>query len=232
MYPNINNSNNNTGKKPKIISILEKLGHQSHLERIGKVNVTNKDMMLAITEDTGKFLNILLTAIKANSVLEIGTSAGYSTLWFALALIQNNDGKAPKTENNIVTIDNDPLKIKRAEKNFIDAEVLNMITIKEGNAVDVLTQLLDGHNDRLNKGRTKFFDFIFIDADKDNLAEYFDLSLPLLRNGGIIVTDNILFPEEYRSAMSQFVDYIRSNDSVHSVTVPIGNGEEVTIKIK
>src|ERR687889_2333261 len=100
MYPNINNSNNNTGKKPKIISILEKLGHQSHLERIGKVNVTNKDMMLAITEDTGKFLNILLTAIKANSVLEIGTSAGYSTLWFALALIQNNDGKAPKTENN------------------------------------------------------------------------------------------------------------------------------------
>jgi predicted O-methyltransferase YrrM len=232
MCPITNNINNYIVNEPKIISVLEKLGHQSRLERMGKVNVIKKDMMLAITEDTGKFLSMLLTAMNANTVLEIGTSAGYSTLWFALALTQNKILGNPKTKKKIVTIDNDPSKIKRARRNFLDAEALEMITIKEGNAVDILTQLLNDHKANLNRGKNIFFDFIFIDADKDNLKEYFDLSLQLLKKGGMIVTDNILFPEEYRIPMSLFLEYVRSNESVYSVTVPIGNGEEITMKIK
>lgn len=227
----MNYNNNNICKKSKITEVLERLGEQSKLERIGEENVAKEDLMLAITEDTGKFFSILLTAMNANNVLEIGTSVGYSTLWFALALSQNENDMPHKTKKNIVTIDNDRSKIMRAQKNFIDAGVFEMVNVVEGNAVDVLNQLLDSHNAKSNGG-CHLFDFIFLDADKDNLTNYFDLSLPLLKKGGLIVTDNIIFPEEYRLDMSRFVKYVRKNESVFSVTVPIGNGEEVTIKMK
>ncbi len=227
----MNYNNNNIFRKSKISEVLERLGEQSRLERMGGENVAYKDLMLAITEDTGKFLSILLTSMNANNVLEIGTSVGYSTLWFALALIQNGNGPPHETKKNIVTIDNDKSKIMRAKKNFDDAGVSELVTVVEGNAVDILNQLLDGHNSSSNGGGD-LFDFIFFDADKDNLTSYFDLSLPLLKKGGLIVTDNVLFPEEYRLDMSQFVKHVQNNESVFSVTVPIGNGEEVTIKTK
>lgn len=227
----MNRNNNNIYKKSKITEVLERLGDQSRLERLGRENVAKKDQMLAITEDTGKFLSILLTSMNAKNVLEIGTSVGYSALWFALALSQNENGMPHKTKKNIVTVDNDKSKIMRAKENFIDAGVFEMVNVVEGNAVEVLNQLLDSHNAKSNGG-CDLFDFIFFDADKDNLIDYFDLSLPLLKKGGLIVTDNIIFPEEYRSDMSKFVRYVRDNESVFSVTVPIGNGEEVTIKTK
>ena len=227
----MNYHNSNIYRKSKITEVLERLGEQSRLERLGGENVAKKDLMLAITEDTGKFLSILLASMNANNVLEIGTSVGYSTLWFALALSQNENGMPHKTNKNIVTIDNDKSKIMRAKKNFKDAGVFELVTVVEGNAVDILNQLLDSHNSNSNGGYD-LFDFIFFDADKDNLTSYFDLSLPLLKKGGLIVTDNILFPEEYRLDMSKFVKYVRNIESVFSVTVPIGNGEEVTIKTK
>src|SRR5215210_8917888 len=133
------NNNNNTYNKTKIASVLDRLHQQSSLERLGKVNIDDKDLMLAITEDTGRFLTILLTSMNANNILEIGTSVGYSTLWFALALSQNMNSTMQNKKKNIVTIDNDQAKIKRAKKNFIDAEVEEMITIMEGDAVGILT---------------------------------------------------------------------------------------------
>ena len=64
---------NNIDKKIKIISVIDRLEKQSRLERLEKVKIEKNDLMLAITEDTGKFLNILLTSMNANTVLEIGT---------------------------------------------------------------------------------------------------------------------------------------------------------------
>jgi caffeoyl-CoA O-methyltransferase len=63
------------------------------------------------------------------------------------------------------------------------------------------------------------------------LREYLDLVLPMLRTGGIVATDNMLHPEEYRPLMKEYANYVRSKPSLHSVTVPIGNGEEITIKL-
>ncbi|MBA3750228.1 MAG: O-methyltransferase [Nitrosopumilus sp.] len=215
----------------KIITVLERLEKQSRLERLEKADIKNEELMLAITEETGKFLNILLIAMNAGKVLEIGTSTGYSTLWFAFALSQMENIKTQKVEKSIITIDNDLLKIKRAKNNFIDAGVQDMIKIIEGDALNILFQL--SNNLKITSpGNNNLFDFIFLDGDKENLTKYFDLSLPLLKKGGIIVTDNILFPEAYRSTMSQYVKYIKSNESVMSLTVPIGYGEEITIKTK
>ncbi|HEX5981783.1 MAG TPA: O-methyltransferase, partial [Nitrososphaeraceae archaeon] len=67
--------------------------------------------------------------------------------------------------------------------------------------------------------------------DKENLRYYFDLVLPMLRVGGIIATDNMLYPEEYRPMMIDYTNYIKNKPNIESVMVPIGNGEELTIKL-
>ena len=71
-----------------INKILTRLGEQSKRERSGEIKVLPEDEMLAITPDTGMFFKILLSAMHARRILEIGTSVGYSTLWFAEAMIQ------------------------------------------------------------------------------------------------------------------------------------------------
>lgn len=167
--------------------------------------------MLAITADTGMFFSILLKAIKARRVLEVGMSAGFSTLWLAAAV-----GK----KGRIVTIEMDPLKVERASKNFRMAGVEKMIEIRQGAALDMLRQL---------KGK---FDFVLLDADKENIIRYFDLVLPIVRAGGVIAADNMLFPPHYRPMMKKYARRVRSNPRVQSVTVPIGMGEEITMKLR
>lgn len=166
--------------------------------------------MLAITADTGMFFSILLKAIRARRVLEVGTSAGFSTLWLADAV-----GK----KGRIITVEMDLRKVERARKNFKLAGVDRLIEVKQGVALDVLPTL---------NGK---FDFVLLDADKENIIEYFDLVLPLVRAGGIIAADNILFPPNYRPMMKKYTRHAQSRRNVQSVTVPIGMGEEITIKL-
>jgi caffeoyl-CoA O-methyltransferase len=191
--------------------VISRLDRQSEKERSGRTNVVRGQEMLAITVDTGAFFSILLKAVKARRVLEVGTSAGFSTLWLADAI-----GK----KGRIVTIEMDPRKIERARKNFREAGVDRLIEVKQGVALDVLRQL---------KGT---FDFVLLDADKENIIEYFDLVLPLVRVSGIIAADNMLFPPPYRPMMKKYAHHVRSKHNVQSVTVPIGMGEEITIKLQ
>ena len=214
----------------RIMKVLTELEKQSTLERSGLAEVSHEDSMLAITGDTGKFFSILLSSMNAKKILEVGTSVGYSTLWLAYSFYQNEENShSPK--GKITTIDNNPLKAKKAATNFKNAGISDIIEIIEGNAIEVLKQLSNYVND--NSGdQSKYFDFIFLDADKENLPEYFDLAISIVKKGGVIVTDNVLYPEEYRPSMSKYVEHIRKKDCVKSVTVPIGHGEEVSLKIK
>jgi len=104
--------------------------------------------------------------------------------------------------------------------------MVDNITIKEGNAIKILKEL------NAEEKYHRFFDFVLIDADKENIREYFDLILPMVPIGGAVITDNMLYPEKYRQEMKKFSEYLKSNSSVRTTTVPIGNGEEITIKIK
>ncbi len=212
--------------------VLARLGEQSKRERSGYIKVLPQDEMLAITPDTGMFFKIILTAMRAQRILEIGTSVGYSTLWFADAMIQNGMAKAEVVEKPITTVDINHSKVEKATKNFDEAEVRGLIDVLEGNARDVLHELLKNFEAQNHIKKTDgLFDFVFFDADKEDLTEYFDLVLPMLRIGGIIATDNMLYPEAYRPLMTEYANYVRSRPSVESVLVPIGNGEEITIKL-
>ncbi len=204
--------------RENIKSVLKKLGKQSELEKSEKIQVNHDERMLTISNETGEFFNILLKAMKAKKILEVGMSVGFSTLWFADAILANN-GK-------IVTIEENQDKITRAKKNFEEAGVSAQIKIQEGKALQILQKLATSESEQQQ------FDFVFLDADKENNIEYFDLVLPLVRVGGIIATDNILYPEEFRPEMKKFTEYIKSKPNVQTMTLDLGNGEEISIKTK
>ena len=204
--------------KDTISKILDELETQSTLEKLRKTDVLAEDRMLAITKETGELLNMILRLKKAKNMLEVGMSVGYSTIWCAEA-ISEQSGK-------IITIEQNPNKIKRARQNFQKANVTDSIVIKEGLAIEKLREL------NAQKEYRNFFDFVLIDADKENIIEYFDLILPMVSTGGIIVTDNMLYPEKYRQDMKKFSEYLKENPKLRTITSPIGNGEEITIKLK
>ncbi len=201
-----------------ISNVLDELENQSRLEKARKVDVAPQDRMLAITKETGEFLNMILRLKNAKNVLEVGMSVGYSTIWIAEAIIEKS-GK-------IITIEKNPDKIKRAMDNFAKAKIEKVIEIKEGIAMTILKEL------SAQEKNQNFFDMVLIDADKENIIEYFDLILPMVMPGGVIITDNMLYPEKYRQDMKKFSNYLKSNPDLRTTTSNIGNGEEITIKIK
>jgi caffeoyl-CoA O-methyltransferase len=216
-----------------IYSVLTRLEEIANIERSGNVETPFEDRMLAISWDTGKFFNILLRTMRATRVLEIGTSVGYSTLWFADAVIKNASANNGSKEKLITTIDWNHLKVAGAQRNFDDAGVNRIIEVIEAPAKQVLKEMqIKYQNFSQSIDQTALFDFVFIDADKENLVDYLDLVLPIVRVGGIIAADNALYPEEYRQAITKYIHYLRSKTTLESVTVPIGNGEVITLKVK
>jgi len=201
-----------------ISKVLDELETQSILEKSKKTEIPPDDRMLAITKETGELLNMILRLKNAKNMLEIGMSTGYSTIWCAES-ISEQSGK-------IITIEQNPSKIKRAKENFQKAGVTDTITIMEGLAMQILTEL------SLKQKYKKFFDLVLIDADKENVKEYFDLIFPMVSIGGIIVTDNMYYPEKFRQDMKKFSDYLKGNPKLRTITSPIGNGEEITIKLR
>jgi len=130
---------------------------------------------ISISPNQGKFLQLLARLCNAQKILEIGTLAGYSTIWLARAL--PNNGK-------LVTLEFDPKHAAVAEKNIANAGLASLVDIRIGKALDTLPQLAaEGAGP---------FDMIFIDADKPPYKEYFDWALRLSRPGTLIIADNVI----------------------------------------
>ena len=202
----------------KIDTVLKRIEEQEKLEQENPYETPNPEKLLAIGRNTGIFYNILLKSKDAKKILEIGMSAGYSTIWFAEAISKKTGGK-------IITIDQDKKKIERAKRNFEDAGLSDLIDIRHGDALEVLLDIKNEFNS------SEFFDFVFIDADKERYIQYFDIILPLVKPGGLIGADNILFPERFQKFTSLYVKHVRNNPKIRSVTIPIDNGEELSLKL-
>ena len=203
----------------KIQNVLSRLEKDINYENSHRTEVPSEKRLNCISKNIGMFYNIMLKSINAKKILEIGMSVGYSGLWFADAVMSNT-----QSDGQIITIDRERFKIDNAKKNFEEAGVSSLIKIRDGEARKVL------HDIKEEFGKN-YFDFIFIDADKESYIEYFDLCLPLVRKGGIICADNILLPERFNEMMVDYLSHVRSNPNVQSVTIPIDNGEEITIKL-
>lgn len=202
----------------KIDTVLKKIEEQEKFEQENPYETPNPEKLLAIGRNTGIFYNVLLKSKNAKKILEIGMSAGYSTIWFAEAISKKTGGK-------IITIDQDKKKIERAKRNFEDAGLSDLIDIRHGDALEVLLDIKNESNS------SESFDFVFIDADKERYIQYFDIILPMVKPGGLIGADNILFPERFQKFTNLYVKHVRNNPKIRSVTIPIDNGEELSLKI-
>jgi len=203
----------------KIQNVLSRIEKDIDYENSHRDEIPSEKRLNCISKNIGTFYDILLKSINAKNILEIGTSVGYSGLWFADAVMSNK-----QSNGQIITIDREKFKIDSATRNFEEAGVGSLIKIRKGDARKILHEIKEEFSEN-------YFDFIFIDADKESYVEYFDLCLPLVRKGGIIGADNILFPERFNQIMADYLSHVRSKSNVQSVTVPIDNGEEITIKI-
>jgi len=130
---------------------------------------------ISITPNQGKFLHILAKLCNAKKILEIGTLAGYSTIWLARAL---------PGAGRLITLEFDPRHAAVAQRNITRAGLDAIVDIRIGKALDVLPQI--------EKEGMGPFDMIFIDADKSPYAEYFQWALRLSRTGTLIIADNVI----------------------------------------
>ena len=204
--------------EPRIETVLKRIEKQEKFEQENPGEIPNKEKVLAIGRNTGVFYNILLHSMKAKKVLEIGMSTGYSGIWFAEALSKFPNGK-------LITIDQDSKKVLRAKKNFEEVGFQNFIEIRQGDALEVLSDLSKDKNFK------EYFDFVFIDADKERYIQYFDKLIPMVKPGGFIAADNILFPERFQKFTKPYVEHVKKYPNIRTVTIPIDNGEELSLKL-
>jgi len=141
---------------------------------------------IAVAPNQGKFLMLLARSINARNILEIGTLGGYSTIWLGRAL--------PK-DGRVVTLEAVARHAEVARANFKRAGLADVIDLRLGKALDTLPRLAAEKPDP--------FDFIFIDADKENIPEYFTWSLKLARPGSMIIVDNVIRDGEVVNARSK-----------------------------
>ena len=141
---------------------------------------------IAVAPNQGKFLMLLARSINARNILEIGTLGGYSTIWLARAL--------PKG-GSVVTLEAVPRHAEVARANFKRAGLADTIDLRLGKALDTLPKLA--------AEKPAPFDFIFIDADKENIPDYFTWSLKMSHPGSIIIVDNVIRDGEVINAKSK-----------------------------
>ncbi len=183
------------------------------LEKIKKKAL--EDKVPIIMDDTLEVVAKILTEIKPNKILEIGTAVGYSAICFSEYLQEN--GK-------IDTIERDTERVKEARENIKKAEVENKINIYEGDAVEILPTLNDE------------YDVVFIDAAKGKYPFFLNQALRMIRQGGVIIADNVLYKgyvmsdynkHKQRTAVRNLREYIAeitNNDKLETKILEVGDG--------
>jgi len=179
-----------TSAEKKIASVLDEMvrSHQTYL---------------SVPAEDGKALRLVTEAAAARNVVEIGTSTGYSGLWFCLAL--------QATGGHLTTFEIDHSRAEQAREHFKAAGVENLVTVIEGDAHQQVTKL---------KGP---IDVVFIDADKEGYVDYLNKLLPLVRSGGLLLAHNVEMVPDY-------VKSVTSNPQLETIFYREGAGLAITLK--
>jgi len=164
--------------------------------------------MLNITPETGRLLWIMIRTAGASRILEVGTSNAFSTIWLADA--------ARETGGRVTTLEMNPDKITLARENLVKAGLTDRVEIIQGPAANTLRDIPGP------------FDFIFLDADRPSYLMYLELVVPKLVPGGVLVADNVV---SHAGELQDYLARVKSHPALFSVTVPVGNGEEISFKL-
>ncbi len=189
-------------------AILERMQALEQIDARDRQDGTPRMQRLRqITPETGRFLSLLAAGAPAGEIVEIGASAGYSTLWLALAC-----GPAGR---KLTTFEVLPEKAKLARETFRLTGVEGTIRLVEGDARERLA------------GYEKIA-FCFLDAEKEIYAECYELVVPRLVPGGWLVADNAI---DFRETLQPMLDRALADERVDALIVPIGKGELVCRKL-
>jgi len=173
--------------------------------------------LMQISADQAQFMHLLIKMIGAKKTIEIGTFTGYSTLMVAQAL--PDDGR-------VIACDVSEEWTAIAKRYWAQAGVTDKIDLRLAPAVETLQALLD-------QGQAGSFDFAFIDADKQSQPQYYELCLQLMRTGGVIAIDNVLWDGAVADQTDQGSDtvairelnaFVHHDERVDISMVPIGDG--------
>ncbi len=182
-----------TDAEKRILAVLDEM------VKTGKV-------YLSVPVADGRMLRLLTEAVGARNVVEIGTSTGYSGLWFCLAL--------QKTGGRLTTLEIDSGRAATAREHFKKAGVDRTATVIEGDAHQSVTRLKEP------------IDVAFIDADKEGYVDYLNRLLPLVRPGGLILAHNI----NMAAVVEGYVKQVTTNPDLETVFYMEGAGLGVTLK--
>jgi predicted O-methyltransferase YrrM len=165
---------------------------------------------LAISEEDGRFLRVLVASRGAKSILEIGAASGYSGIWLGLG--------AREAGGRVVAIEYDPQRAQEAAGNVRKAGVHDVVRIVHGDAFKEIPKLQGA------------FDLVFLDAWKPDYKKFFDLVYPRLSPGGVFIAHNVI---NKKSEMEPFLRTVQNHPALFTTIVsPSGEGMSVSYKVK
>jgi len=218
------------GLSEGVVAYIQRWGvaENETLARCRAETAADPRAMMQISPEQGAFMQVMATAIRARRALEVGVFTGYSSTAVALAVKAQHGADA-----ELVACDISGALIDRASTYWRAAGVADIVAPRVGPAADTLRALLD-------EGRAGHFDLMFIDADKTGYDAYYELGLELLRPGGLILIDNMLWsgavadPGETSAdtlALRALAARIHADPRVQATLASIGDGLSIVVKL-
>jgi predicted O-methyltransferase YrrM len=196
----------------EVLAEYEKRGAEEHKRQLQdgleKWLDQRDEFLISVGPATGQLLNILAKSIRAKTVVELGTSYGYSTVWLAEA-VRANGGK-------LISLDKADYKQAYAMERIARAGLTAYVEFRLGDALETLTTL---------KGP---FDFVLVDLWKELYVPCLELFYPKLAPGAFIAADNMIYPDVYRESALEYRKLVRSKPKIDSVLLPVGSGVELS----
>jgi len=162
-----------------------------------------------VARTTGQFLFALVAPQTDCEVLEIGGSRGYSTIWLA-AGVRYLGGR-------VLSLESDPAKVEAWRANIAEAGLEDWVELAEGDAFETLPAIDD------------VFDLVFLDAEKEQYEELFQLARPKLEPAGLVVADNVL---SHADALAAYSRARQADPTLESVTLPLDRGLELSVVLR
>ena len=166
--------------------------------------------LLAVSEEDGRFMRLLVAATRSTRALEIGTASGYSAIWIGLGLRE--------TGGRLTTIEYDPARAKVAADNVRKAGLSDIVAVVPGDGFQAIPKIQGD------------FDFVFLDAWKRDYKRFFDLVVPRLGPRGLFIAHNVV---NKQAEMRDFLAAIQSNPHLLTTIVrPSDEGMSVSLKLR
>ncbi|GJQ10978.1 hypothetical protein GpartN1_g2769.t1 [Galdieria partita] len=196
-----------------------------HIRELTLTQFPYEEACMMISPEQGKFLSFLVRAIGARRCLEIGTFTGYSSVCIAAAMREDN-------ESILYCLEHNESYARTAQREWTSAGLLDKVRLVLGDAMTALQNLA--------VEKRGWFDFIFVDAEKEKYREYYEISLALLRVGGVLCIDDTCWSgrvadEKYQDSetlgIRDLLDFMQQDSRVFACPIPIFDGMVVALKL-